>query len=90
MRQIKPDPANPDYVRLDFSAMHRYKAIGAPCNMVVEVRKFDSSLPQSLKSVAWTIISLFDPAGQLQVGRWRCPLYLCPTRLGQDIFEIAR
>ena len=43
-----------------------------------------------MKSVAWTIVSLFDPSGEIQTGRWRCPLFNCPTKLGQDIGLIAR
>ena len=64
MDHIKPEPTNPDLVRLNFFAKHEYKQISAPCNMVIEVRKFDPTVSQSLKSVAWTIVSLFDPAGE--------------------------
>ena len=39
--------------------------------------------------MAWTIISLFNPAGEPEVGRWRCPLYKCPTKLGLDMSEVA-
>ena len=64
MENIKPELTNPDLVRLNFFAKHEYEKINAPCNLVIEVRRFDPSMTQSLKSVAWTIFSLFDPAGE--------------------------
>lgn len=43
----------------------------------------------TLKSVAWTIVSLFDPAGDINFGKWRCPMFKCPTKLGKDVETIA-
>ena len=85
MNHIAPDAANPDQARINFLAKHEYKDIDAPVNLIVEVRKFDPAVPHSLKSLAWTIISLFDPAGDLNVGKWRAPMLKCPTKLGVHI-----
>lgn len=43
-----------------------------------------------MKSVAWTIVSLFDPAGELNVGKWRCPMFKCPTKLGSLVETIGQ
>ena len=40
--------------------------------------------------MAWTIISLFDPAGDLNVGKWRAPMFKCPTKLGTKIEMISQ
>ena len=56
-------------------------------NLIVEMRKFDPAVPNSLKSVAWTIFQIYDPAGDLNVGKWRLPMYKCPTKLGIEYFR---
>lgn len=35
-------------------------------------------------------MSLFDPAGDLNIGKWRCPMFKCPTQLGKDIETIGQ
>ena len=40
--------------------------------------------------MAWTIFSLFDPAGDLNVGKWRAPMFRCPTKLGASIEAISQ
>ena len=47
-------------------------------------------MPNSLKSVAWTIFQLYDPAGDLNAGKWRLPMYRCPTKLGIDIQRVSQ
>lgn len=76
-------------VRLNFNYAHQLDDIGSPANLIIELRKFDPMVANSLKSVAWTILQLYDPAGQLSVGKWRLPMYKTPTRLGADISRIG-
>ena len=44
MNNIQPDLSNPDFARINFLQKHDYKTIEAPCNLVVEIRKFDPSV----------------------------------------------
>ena len=89
MNNIRGDMTSPAFVRLHYLQKHEYRGIDAPCNLIVEVRKFEPNVELTLKSVAWTIISLFDPAGELNVGKWRCPMFKCPTKLGSLVETIG-
>lgn len=40
--------------------------------------------------MAWTIISLFDPAGDVNVGKWRVPMFRCPTKLGIAVETVSQ
>ena len=88
MSTIHPDFDNPEKARINFSYAQFYKDVEPPTNLVIEMRKFDPAVPNSLKSVAWTILQLYDPAGELVTGKWRLPMYRCPTKLGIDIHRI--
>jgi len=90
MNSLAPDLTSPDYTRLNYLQKHEYKRIDAPCNLIVEIRKFEPNVELTLRSVAWTIISLFDPAGDLNVGMWRCPMFKCPTKLGNAVEAIGQ
>ena len=90
MHSINPDLSNSGQIRINFGARHEYTDITAPCNLVVEVRKSDPAVQDSLKSVAWTMFALFDPAGDLNYGKWRAPMFTCPTKLQTDIETIAQ
>ena len=90
MNFISPDNGNPDFARINFLNKQEYRDIEAPVNLIVEFRKFEPGVQQSLKSIAWTIISLYDPAGDLCVGKWRAPMFRCPTKLGIPIEMIAQ
>ena len=90
MATIHPDFDNPEAARINFNFSQFYKDIEPPTNLVVEMRKFDPAVPNSLKSVAWTILQLYDPAGELCVGKWKLPMYKCPTKLGIDIHRIPQ
>lgn len=90
MNHISPDQSNPDQVRINFLTKHEYRDIEAPANLIIEIRKFDPAVQQSLKSVAWTIVSLYDPAGDLNIGKWRAPMFNCPTKLGSAVETIAQ
>ena len=46
---------------------------GLDSNLIVEVRD-----RQGRKY--WTVFGLFDPAGVLNEGKWKLPLYPCPTK----------
>ena len=89
MHSINPDLSNPNQIRINFGARHEYTDIIAPCNLIVEVRKSDPAVQDSLKSVAWTMFALFDPAGDLNYGKWKAPMFKCPTKLQTDIETIA-
>lgn len=42
MDHLSPDPINPDRLKINFLAKHMFdEAIEAPCNLIVEMRKFD-------------------------------------------------
>jgi hypothetical protein len=43
-------------VRINFNYAHQLEDIGFPANLIVEMRKFDPMVQNSLKSVAWTIL----------------------------------
>ena len=89
MSQINPDLTNPQVSRISFVGRHNYEDVQAPLNLIVELRKFIPNVQQSLKSVAWTIFSLYDPAGDLNIGKWRAPMFKCPTKLGITIDTVA-
>ena len=76
-------------VRVNFSYAHLLEDVGSPANLIVEMRKFDPMVPHSLKSLAWTVLQLYDPAGQLSIGNWKLPMYRTPTKLGIDIAKVA-
>ena len=87
---VKMSTLNPDFedhtkARINFTFSQFFKDLEPPMNLIVEMRKFDPAVPNSLKSVAWTIFQIYDPAGDLNVGKWRLPMYKCPTKLGIDI-----
>ena len=90
MSTIHPDFDNPEKARINFNFSQYYKEIEPPATLVVEMRRFDPAMPNSLKSVAWTILQLYDPAGDLCAGKWRLPMYKCPTKLGIDIHRITQ
>ena len=90
MATIHPDYDNPEAARINFNFSQYYKEIEPPANLVVEMRQYDPAVPNSLKSVAWTILQLYDPAGDLCAGKWRLPMYRCPTKLGLDIHRIPQ
>jgi hypothetical protein len=54
---------NPLLIRINFNYAHHLEDIGSPANLIVEMRKYDPMVENSLKSVAWTILQLYDPAG---------------------------
>lgn len=57
--------------------------------MIIEIRTSDPSDPSSLKSAAWTVMPLFNPALEPYYGRWRLPVYSVPTNLAVDTRQIA-
>ena len=56
-----------------------------PLNMIFEMRTSDPVNPDSLRSTAWTIMPIFNPALEPNFGRWRLPMYKVPTNLAVDI-----
>lgn len=38
----------------------------------------------------WTVFSIFDPAGNLNKGWWRLPLYECPTNLNIQMTQVPQ
>ena len=62
-----------------FSFSQDIKKADPPTNLVVEVRTQTNGMPMGAKF--WTVFSIFDPAGNLNKGWWRLPLYECPTNL---------
>jgi hypothetical protein len=50
-------------IRVNFNYAHLLEEIGSPANLVIEMRKFDPMVPHSLKSLSWTVLQLYDPAG---------------------------
>lgn len=89
MKHAQQEMENPLLTRINFNYAHHLEDIGSPANLIVEMRKYDPMVENSLKSVAWTILQLYDPAGQLSVGKWRLPMYKIPTKLGIDISRVA-
>ena len=85
MIEKKADLRDANLVKCVFDYSHQYEAQDPPCNLIVELRSKVNQNDEFVKSQAWTIIPLYDPAGDLLVGKWRCPMYKCPTKLGLDI-----
>lgn len=56
--------------------------------MIIEVRTSDPHEPKSLRSTAWTVMSIFNPAKEPNYGRWRLPVYKVPTNLAIDMRQI--
>ena len=56
MATVHPDFENPELARLNFNFSQYYKDLEPPTNLVIEMRSFDPAQPNSLKSVAWTIL----------------------------------
>jgi hypothetical protein len=54
--------------------------------LIIEVRAGETN--QTLKSKYWTIFGFYDPAGALNKGRWRLPLYPCPTNLTTQMVNV--
>ena len=90
MQTLNPDFEDYSKARVNFNFTQFYKDLEPPMNLIIEMRKFDPAVPNSLKSVAWTIFQIYDPAGDLNVGKWRLPTYKCPTKLGIDIQRIGQ
>ena len=59
-----------------------------PCNMIIEIRVADPRDPSIARSTAWTIMPLYNPAGEPNFGRWRLPVYRLPTKLDVEMKEI--
>ena len=63
MKHAQQELDNPLLLRINFNYAHLLEEIGSPANLIVEMRKFDPMVENSLKSVAWTVLQLYDPAG---------------------------
>lgn len=90
MKHAQQELESPALTRLNFNYAHQLDDVGSPANLVIELRTFDPLVENSLRSHAWTAIQLYDPAGQLAVGKWRVPFYKTPTKLGIDLSAMER
>ena len=55
MQTLNPDFEDYSKARVNFNFTQFYKDLEPPMNLIIEMRKFDPAVPNSLKSVAWTI-----------------------------------
>lgn len=67
--------------RVGFNYNVYFDKLDGPANLIIELRTNDPNVPGTLKSLCWTMLALFDPSGNLNSGRWRLPMYKCPTNL---------
>jgi hypothetical protein len=58
----------------------------APSNIIFEVRVSEGNEPPS--SRYWTVFGVFNPQNKLNIGRWRLPLYECPTELNTKMEDV--
>lgn len=89
LRTNQPDFEEPRKQRLSFHFAQTMTSLQPPLNLIVEMRTSDPITQDSLRSTAWTVMPLFNPALEPNFGRWRCPMYKVPTNLGIDVRSIA-
>jgi hypothetical protein len=63
-------------------------SLDSPLNLIIEIRASDPNRNESLRSTAWTVMPLFNPASEPYYGRWRLPVYKVPTPLSVDMRQI--
>jgi hypothetical protein len=85
MAGLSPDFEETMKQRISFSFSHLLSALEPPVNLIVEIRTSDPNDPMSVKSTAWTVMPLFNPANEPNFGRWRLPVYRIPTNLNIDL-----
>ena len=88
MAGILPDFEEPLKQRVSFNFSHALIAPEAPLNLVIELRTANPVDPTQVKSTAWTVMPLYNPAQEPNFGRWRLPMYAPPTKLDVDMRQI--
>jgi hypothetical protein len=78
MKTMNPDYEDSNRLRAFFNFSQNIQDVEPPANLVIEVRAADTSQVRPT-SKYWSIFGLYDPAGALNIGRWKLPLYSCPT-----------
>jgi hypothetical protein len=76
--------------RISFNVPNLFKDLKTGTNLIIELRTNDPNKSNVLKSTAWTVMPLFNPADEFNIGRWRLPMYQCPTLLGVDLGQIPK
>ena len=71
--------------RVSFNFSHKLTSLVPPVNLIIEIRTSHPSDPMSVKSTAWTVMPLYNPANEENFGRWRLPVYKTPTKLDIDM-----
>lgn len=51
--------------RITFAEISILENLEEGTNVIVEVRTADPMAPKSVKSIAWTVFALHDPAGEI-------------------------
>ena len=87
MQGTQPDFEEVSKQRIGFNFSQVLTTLTPPLSCVIEVRAADSN-GQNLRSVAWTVMPLFNPAEEPNFGRWRLPTYKVPTNLSVDMRQI--
>ena len=85
MQGVFPDFEDIDTGRIGFSASHNLmqnEITDAPLNLLIEIRNSEGNLN------CWTVMSLYNPAQELNIGRWRLPVYKTPTKLDIDVMQV--
>lgn len=85
---MQPDFEEPMKQRVTFNFNQTLTTLTAPLNLIVEVRTSDPINVSSLRSTAWTVMPLFNPALEPNYGRWRLPCYKVPTNLAIDMRQV--
>lgn len=62
MAGLSPDFEEPFKQRMSFNYTHTLKAQDPPLNLIIEIRVSDPTDPTNIKSTAWTVMPLFNPA----------------------------
>ena len=65
---------------------HVLKNVNTSVNLIIEIRTAGiTGSMQGLQTTAWTIMPLFNPADEPNIGRWRLPVYKPPTPLSVNL-----
>jgi len=62
MTGLSPDFEESFKQRISFNYSHKIASTEPPLNLIIEIRISDPRDPSTLKSTAWTIMPLFNPA----------------------------
>ena len=88
-KSTRSDFENLDKQRFLLDFPNLLRGLQPPMNLIIEIRSPDENSRKNFTSTAWTVMPLFNPANELNLGQWRLPVYECPTLLNIDLLDIC-